>query len=143
LILPGYLNELHYKTKISDIAEYLKKVFEPKKETTKNSKKKVTPKERDKIRSERNELLINEMNRKEGILNCSVFQLDDHTDKGYLLNVKFDDDKTNAADVLSLIRQTITELFPDLPYWGEMITESENSVGFGYSYIDEYNKIFK
>ncbi len=70
-------------------------------------------------------------------------KLEDHTDKGYLIYVKFDD-RQCAAEVLSLIRQTIENCFPDVPFWGEKKTESDDAVSFAYTtYIDEYNKLFK
>ena len=70
-------------------------------------------------------------------------QLDDHTDNGYLAHVKFDSDVTSAGAVVSTIRRTLDDLFPDIPYWGEMQFEGEDSVGFAYTYIDEHNKVFQ
>ena len=69
-------------------------------------------------------------------------QLEAHTDSGYLLYVDFDE-RQCAAAVLSLISTTLQDLFPDVPFWGEMKTESERSVSFAYTYIDEQNRLFK
>ena len=55
--------------------------------------------------------------------------------------VEFDPEITSAGVVVSSIRQTFEELFPDIPIWGEMKTETEESVGFAFTYIDEYNKV--
>ena len=40
------------------------------------------------------------------------------------------------------LSSTVEELFPDIPYWGEMLTEADDAVGFGFTYIDEHNKLF-
>ena len=45
--------------------------------------------------------------------------------------------------MVSSVRTALDELFPDVPVWGEMKTESEQSVGFAFTYIDEHNKAFK
>lgn len=146
LDIPGYLHDLHYKTRLEDVKEYFQRLFESPPETREEEvklKRKVSPKERDKIRAERNKMVMAELKQKEGIRECSVFQLEDHTDKGYLLHVEFDEIKTNAAEVLSTIRATIEKLFPDIAFWGEMKTETDNSVSFAYTYLDEYNKLFR
>jgi hypothetical protein len=146
LEVPTYLHDLKYTTHLEDVKEYLKVLFElpsTKKDVNPKSERKESPKQRDKIRAERNEMLIAELRQKDGIRDCSVFQLEDHTDKGFLIFVEFDEEKTNAADVVSTIRTALTTLFPNIPIWGEMKTEADNSVGFAYTYIDEYNKIFR
>jgi len=143
LDVPGYLREYSYKTDLGSIEAYLKEIFEPKKEEGNSGKKKISPKERDRIRGERNEILKLELEQKKGINSCSIFQLEDHSDKGYLLSVNYKENETSAAEVLSIIRETLDNLFPDIPYWGELLTESDNRVGFGFSYIDEYNKFLK
>ena len=113
----------------------------PKKEAKPGAR--ATPKERDAIRAERNEMMKNTLEQQDGIRSCSFMQLDDHTDNGYLAYVKFNPEVTSAAQVVSSIRTTFDEMFPDIPIWGEMKTEGEESVGFAYTYIDAYNKTFK
>lgn len=144
LDVPGYLQKFHHKTRLADVKKYLKTLFQPpspKKETKPGAK--VSPKERDAIRAERNEMLKNALEQQDGIRDCSFIQLDDHTDNGYLANVKFNPEVTSAGHIVSSIRATFDEMFPDIPIWGEMKTEDEESVGFAYTYIDEYNKVFK
>jgi len=141
LDLPDYLKNLSYKTSLKGVKHYFENLFESMPET--KEVKKMSLKERDKVRAERNEMVIAALRRKEGITNCSVFQLEDHTDKGYLLYIEFDEALTSAAEVLSILRETLEVLFADIPYWGEMKSETENSVGFAYTYIDQYNKLFR
>jgi hypothetical protein len=140
--VPGFIKGLHYKTRLADIRNYFESVIVGPQGARAQAQpgKKVTPKERDAIRAERNELLMARLNRYPGVVDCSVFQLDDHTDNGYLLYVRFDQSKTSAAETVSLIREYLDELFPEVPVWGEMKSEGDDSVGFAYTYIDEYNK---
>ena len=67
-------------------------------------------------------------------------QLEDHSDKGYLISVEFDE-RLVAAEVLSLIRRAFEDSFPKTPIWGEKKTEGERSVSFAFTYIDEHNKL--
>jgi hypothetical protein len=103
---------------------------------------KINPKQRDAIRAERNKVVIEALKAHDGITDCGVMQLEDHTDKGFLVYVDFDD-RQSPAEVLSLIRRTFEECFPDLPISGEMKTESDSTVSFAYTYIDRHNKLFK
>jgi len=145
LDVPGYLQKFHHKTRLADVKEYLKALFQPLPSPTSEAKpgSKVSPTKRDAIRAERNEMLKNALTQRDGIRDCTFLQLDDHTDNGYLVYIKFDPEVTSAGAVVSSIRQTFDELFPSIPFWGEMKTETEESVGFAYTYIDEYNKAFK
>jgi hypothetical protein len=77
-----------------------------------------------------------------GITDCWVMQLEDHSDKGYLIDVSFDS-TLSAAQALSIVRQVFHERLPDTPIFGEMKSESDRSVSFAYTYLDEYNRTFK
>ncbi|NEA64265.1 helix-turn-helix transcriptional regulator [Streptomyces sp. SID12488] len=103
----------------------------------------VTPAQRDALRANRNDQLIKALERVGGIQRCTVFQLEDHTDNGYLLYVTFDTDRLGAASVLQAIRSKFEQLFPEIPYWGELKSESETAVGFAYTYIDPHNMLFQ
>ncbi len=148
LQLPGYLQNLHFKTRLSDVKKYLKSLYEIGKKDTKkdaepaSSSKKISPKRRDAIRAERNEMLKTHLLVQGGITECSFMQLEDHTDNGYIMYLKFDSKITFAADVLSTIREAFEELFPDISYWGETKFESSGSVGFAFMYIDEHHHAF-
>jgi hypothetical protein len=142
LDVPMFIRDLSYKTSLDDVCRYFREVFTVRPEPPAASGTKVTPKQRDAIRAERNKVLVESLKAQEGVTDCTVFQLEDHTDKGYLVYVHFDD-RQSAAGVLSLIRRTFEESFPDLPVWGETKTESDNTVSFAYTYIDEHNKLFK
>jgi hypothetical protein len=51
-------------------------------------------------------------------------QLEDHSDKGYLIDVSFDS-TLSAASALSIIREVFQERLPDTPIFGEMKSESD------------------
>jgi len=100
----------------------------------------VSPKQRDAIRAERNRKLVAALETCPGIEHTWVMQLEDHSDKGYLISVDFDPRQQSASDVLTLVRGILDEMTPHVPFWGQMMTEAEESVSFGFTYIDEYNK---
>ena len=146
LDVPMFIRDLRYAISLDELCRYFREVFTVQPELQPEplppvSNKKVTPKQRDAIRAERNKMLVESLKARDGITDCTVFQLEDHTDNGYLVYLTFDD-RQSAAEVLSLVRRTFEQLFPDLPIWGEMKTETESTVSFAYTYIDEYNKLF-
>lgn len=146
LDVPAYLQRLHHKTDLKAVQDYLRTLFQPPSPSPSPEVKpcgKVSPKRRDAIRAERNEMLKSNLERLNGIKGCRFFQLDDHTDNGYITYIEFDPDETSAAQIVSNIREALNNLFPDVPVWGEMKTETEKSVGFAFTYIDEYNKAVK
>jgi hypothetical protein len=96
----------------------------------------LSPRDRDALRAERNRKLNEAMVSREGIEKSTIFQLEDHSDKGYLLHVRFDRGVTSAAKVLAMIRVVFGDLFPDIPYWGQILTEDDESVAFNFTYID-------
>jgi DNA-binding winged helix-turn-helix (wHTH) protein len=99
--------------------------------------------ERDTKRSERNNRLVAALKAYDGIGDCWVMQLEDHSDKGYLASVEFDPARRSAAETASLIRSILDDMEPHVPFWGELKNETENSVSFAYTYIDEYNRIVR
>jgi len=115
----------------------------PAKPSSSPNTSRITPRQRDTIRAERNERLITTLKAQKGIKDCWVMQLEDHSDKGYLIDVTFDPDVRCAADVVSLIRNSLDEMTPRVPFWGQLMTEGDDDVSFGYTYIDEYTKIRK
>jgi len=145
LDVPAFLKPFHYKTCLSDVKDYFKNLFATtpeRKKPSSPSEGDVSPQQRDEIRAERNQMLTERLKREEGIRDCSVFQIDDHTDNGYVAFVQFDPDTTSVGAVLSTTRKALDELFPDIPVWGEMQAETEDSIGFAFTYIDKYNKTF-
>jgi transcriptional regulator with XRE-family HTH domain len=101
----------------------------------------LSPEERDTLRSDRNDQLRGALQHETGVTDSGILQLEDHSDKGYILHVTFDREKTSAAEVLSKIRATFERLFPDVPYFGQKLTERDDSVGFGFTYLD-HNALF-
>lgn len=95
---------------------------------------------RDAIRERRNREIVEVLSSGEGVIDCTVWQLDDHTDDGFLLHVKFDPAATHAALVLKKIREAFQGLEPYVPYHGQKATESSDAVSFAYTYFDKYNK---
>jgi hypothetical protein len=142
LDVPLFLRHLNHKSDLEDVRTYFRDVFAVRPAAESEPLKKITPKQRDAIRAERNKVVTEALKAHNGITDCGVMQLEDHTDKGFLVYVDFDD-RQSAAEVLSLIRRTFDECFPDVPIWGEMKTESDSTVSFAYTYIDEHNKLFK
>jgi hypothetical protein len=142
LEVPLFLKHLNHKTDLDDVRAYFRDVFAVRPPADVQPFKKTTPRQRDAIRKERNNMVIASLKAHDGVTNCYIMQLEDHTDKGYLVVVNFDD-RQSAAEVLSQIRRTFDECFPDVPIWGEMKTESDNSVSFAYTYIDEHNRLFR
>ena len=59
LDVPGYLQRFHYETRLADVKKYFQSLFAPPpvKKSVSKSGTKVSPKERDAIRKERNEML--------------------------------------------------------------------------------------
>jgi hypothetical protein len=136
LDVPPFLSHLNYKSNLEDVRTYFRDVFAVRPTIESEPLKKITPKQRDSIRAERNRVLTETLKTHDGITDCGVMQLEDHTDKGFLVYVDFDD-RQSPPEVLSLIRRTFDECFPDVPIWGEMKTESDSTVSFAYTYIDE------
>jgi len=99
--------------------------------------KKISPRLRDARRAERNKTLERALKDHDGVADCWVMQLEDHTDKGYLVSVRFDGSRLSAAGVLSLIRETFDRCLPGVPIWGEPKTETADMVSFAYTYLDD------
>jgi TIR domain len=140
--VPLFLRDLNHKSDLKDVRTYFRDVFAVRPASEPGPLKKITPEQRDAIRAERNKVLTEVLKAHDGITDCDVMQLEDHTDKGFLVCVDFDD-RQSAAEVLSLIRRTFDECFPDVPIWGEKKTEQDDTVSFAYTYIDEHNKLFQ
>jgi hypothetical protein len=137
--VPDFLRKLNHKQRVEDVRAYFAAQLEAAARVS-SSPPKPSPKERDAIRAARNELLEARMRSEAGVTSTNVFQLDDHTDNGFLLYVQFDDSRTSAAQLIARIRELFNELFPDIPVWGEMKVEEETKVGFAFTYIDKWNK---
>jgi DNA-binding winged helix-turn-helix (wHTH) protein len=103
----------------------------------------ASPRQRDAIRAERNEKLVSALKLVAGVKTAFVMQLEDHSDKGYLVSVDFDPEVQSAAEIASLIRRILDDMTPHVPFWGQLLDESEMSIGFGFAYIDEQNKVFR
>jgi len=137
--VPDFLRKLNHKQRVEEVRAYFAAQLDAAARVS-SSPAKPSPKERDAIRAARNELLEGRMRSEAGVTSTNVFQLDDHTDNGFLLYVQFDDSRTSAAKLIARIRELFNELFPDIPVWGEMKVEEETSVGFAFTYIDKWNK---
>ena len=142
LDVPPFLKHLNHKNDLEDVCAFFRDVFAVQPAVESGPLKKITPKIRDAIRTERNNIVIEALKAHDGVTDCGVMQLEDHSDKGFLIYVDFDD-RQSAAEILSLIRRTFSESFPDVPIWGEMKSESDSTVSFAYTYIDEHNKLLK
>jgi hypothetical protein len=94
------------------------------------------------LRARNNLIVVDALKARPGVTDCWVMQLEDHSDKGYLLSVAFDS-TLSAAEVLSVVREVFAERLPDTPIFGEMKSESEGEVSFAYTYLDEHNRAFK
>lgn len=79
LDVPGYLQRFHHKTSLAEVKTYLRTLFHPSVPPTKEEDKpdaRVSPKRRDAIRAERNEMLKSALERRSGVRECSFLQLD-------------------------------------------------------------------
>jgi hypothetical protein len=101
---------------------------------------KLTPRNRDELRRARNKLVEERIAALPYIVGTRLFQINDHTDEGYSIHVSFDGSRTSATEVLKTIRDTFDTVLPNVPYWGEMLSESDNSVAFGFTYLDNNRK---
>ena len=140
---PEFLRKLNYKTTIEDVCAYFKAHSEATRRVTAGSSGRVSPRERDAIRSARNELLATRMRTEPGVTSSDVFQIDDHTDNGFVLFVHFEDSKTSAGKLVARVRELFDDLFPDVPVWGEMKVEENTSLGFAFTYMDKWNRRFR
>ncbi len=138
--VPDFLRKLNHKMKVEDVRAYFATQLEAARQVSSSPSGKTSPKERDAIRAARNELLESRVRSESGVTSTNVFQLDDHTDNGFLLYVQFEDSKTSAGKLLAKIREFFDELFPDVPVWGEMKVEEETSIGFAFTYLDKWNR---
>jgi hypothetical protein len=138
--VPDFLRKLNHKTNVGDVRAYFAAQLEATRRMSSASSGQPSPKERDAIRAARNELLENRMRVEPGVASADVFQIDDHTDNGFVLFVQFDDSKTSAGKLVARVRELFEELFPDVPVWGEMKVEEDTSIGFVFTYLDKWNR---
>lgn len=138
--VPDFLRKLNYKMKVEDIRAYFSAQVEATRRVSSAPSGQTSPKERDAIRAARNELLETRMRAERGVTSADVFQIDDHTDNGFVLFVQFEDSKTSAGKLVARVRELFAELFPDVPVWGEMKVEEETSIGFAFAYLDRWNR---
>jgi hypothetical protein len=103
--------------------------------------RRLPPMERDAQRSQWNDDLTSHLTTYDGITSAFVLQLEDHSDRGYVLHVGFDG--VAAAEVLTIIREGFLMVAPDVPTWGQLIDESDSGIDFGYTYIDASNGLFR
>ncbi len=136
--VPDFLRNLNHKQRVEDVQAYFAAQLAAMSRVSSSSDK-PSPKERDAIRAARNELVEARLRSERGVTGTNVFQIDDHTDNGFLLYIEFDDSKTSAGRVIARVRELFDELFPDIPVWGEMKVEAETSVGFAFTYLDKWN----
>ena len=137
--VPDFLQKVNHKQRVEEVRAYFSAQLEAMKRVS-SKPDKPSPKERDAIRAARNELLEARMRSESGVTSTNVFQIDDHTDNGFLLYVQFDDSKTSAGRLIERVRELFDELFPDISVWGEMKAEADTSVGFAFTYLDKWNK---
>ena len=137
--VPDFLRQLNHKMKVHDVREYFCAQLEATRRVSSNPSR-TSPKERDAVRAARNQLLETRMRSESGVTSTNVFQLDDHTDNGFLLYVQFEAAKTSAGKLVARVRELLAELFPDVPVWGELKVEEETSIGFAFTYLDKWNQ---
>lgn len=70
----------------------------------------------------------------------NVFQIDGHTDNGFILFIEFDDSTTSEGKLFARVRELFSKLFPGIPVWGEMKAEEDTSIGFAFTYLDPWNR---
>jgi hypothetical protein len=138
--VPDFLRKLNHKTKVEDVRAYFSAQLEAARQVSASPSRRASPKECDAVRAARNELLESRIRSEPGVTSTNVFQLDDHTDNGFLLYVQFEESKTSAGKLVARVRELFDELFPDVPVWGEMKAEEDTSIGFAFTYLDKWNR---